>query len=103
MEWLSIGEVARQAGIQPSAIRFYEQIGLLPKPSRVNGRRRYDATVLQNLRIIHMTQGAACAAENHRDRGAHHAAHPMQSFLVNALDCRCASLDECATLAGSTA
>ncbi len=32
MEELTIGEVARQAGIRPSALRYYESIGLLPAP-----------------------------------------------------------------------
>lgn len=44
------GEVAQQAGIQPSAIRYYESEGLLPAPERVNGRRKYDARVLQRIR-----------------------------------------------------
>jgi MerR family transcriptional regulator, redox-sensitive transcriptional activator SoxR len=42
MEELAIGEVARRAGIRPSALRYYESIGLLPAPTRVSGRRRYD-------------------------------------------------------------
>jgi MerR family transcriptional regulator, redox-sensitive transcriptional activator SoxR len=37
---MTIGEVARQVGIATSAIRYYEEIGLLPPPVRVNGRRR---------------------------------------------------------------
>ena len=38
---LTIGEIARQAETATSAIRYYEEIGLLPLPVRVNGRRRY--------------------------------------------------------------
>jgi MerR family transcriptional regulator, redox-sensitive transcriptional activator SoxR len=49
---LSIGELARRAGIQTSAIRYYESIGLLPPPERVNGRRRYDEDVFQRLGMI---------------------------------------------------
>jgi MerR family transcriptional regulator, redox-sensitive transcriptional activator SoxR len=49
---LSIGEVARRANLQPSAIRYYERIGLLPAPPRVAGRRRYDRQVLERLAII---------------------------------------------------
>ena len=33
---LTIGSVARQAGIATSTIRYYEEIGLLPQPARVN-------------------------------------------------------------------
>lgn len=53
---LTITDVARRVGIRPSAIRYYESIGLLPIPSCVNGRRRYDEDVLQRLAIIGMAQ-----------------------------------------------
>jgi len=49
---LSIGEVARRSGVRTSAIRYYEKIGLLPKASRVSGRRLYDETILERLAII---------------------------------------------------
>ncbi len=38
----SIGEVAAHVGINTSAIRYYESMGLLAAPKRVNGRRVYD-------------------------------------------------------------
>ncbi len=53
---LTITAVATQAGIRPTAIRYYESIGLLPAPARVNGRRRYDERVLQQLAIIATAQ-----------------------------------------------
>jgi DNA-binding transcriptional MerR regulator len=56
-EW-SIGEVARRAGLKRSAIRYYEQIGLLPKAERVGGQRRYDTSVLTLLSIIDVAQRA---------------------------------------------
>jgi MerR family transcriptional regulator, redox-sensitive transcriptional activator SoxR len=49
---MSIGEVGRRAGLEPSAIRYYERLGLLPKPPRVGGKRRYDASVLEWLALI---------------------------------------------------
>ena len=49
---LTISQVAQQIGIQPSAIRYYEQIGLLPPAQRLSGQRRYDSTVLYRLAII---------------------------------------------------
>jgi MerR family redox-sensitive transcriptional activator SoxR len=52
MSHLSIGEVAAEAGLRTSAIRYYEKMGLLPKPSRSNGRRRYDGAILERLAII---------------------------------------------------
>jgi MerR family redox-sensitive transcriptional activator SoxR len=58
MDELAIGEVARRAGIRTSALRYYERIGLLPAPKRVNGQRRYDARTVQLLKVIQLAQGA---------------------------------------------
>ena len=52
MPQLTISEVARQIGLQPSAIRYYEKIGLLPAPQRSSGQRRYDSTALYRLAIV---------------------------------------------------
>jgi DNA-binding transcriptional MerR regulator len=38
---LTIGELARRAGVTTSALRFYEEVGLLPVPARISGQRRY--------------------------------------------------------------
>jgi len=53
MDALNIGELADKAGIRTSAIRFYESVGLLPKPPRRSGWRRYDPSVLDRLQVIH--------------------------------------------------
>jgi MerR family redox-sensitive transcriptional activator SoxR len=58
MEELTISQVARQVGVRPSAIRYYESSGLLPAPQRSSGRRRYDESVLQRLAIIQLAQEA---------------------------------------------
>ncbi len=58
MEEITIGEVARRAGIRASAIRYYESVKLLTAPRRINGRRRYDASVLDRLAVIQMAQQA---------------------------------------------
>src|SRR5215211_1059286 len=55
---LTIGEVARRAGVATSSIRYYERIGLLPEPDRLGGQRRYDADVLGRLGFIGVAQGA---------------------------------------------
>jgi DNA-binding transcriptional MerR regulator len=52
MGQLTISQVAQQIGVQASAIRYYEQIGLLPPALRLSGQRRYDSTVLYRLAII---------------------------------------------------
>jgi MerR family redox-sensitive transcriptional activator SoxR len=52
MPQLTISQVARQIRLRPSAIRYYEQIGLLPPAQRRSGQRRYDQRVLYRLSII---------------------------------------------------
>jgi MerR family transcriptional regulator, redox-sensitive transcriptional activator SoxR len=52
MPQLRISEVAQQVGLQASAVRYYEQIGLLPPAQRMSGQRRYDTTALYRLAII---------------------------------------------------
>ena len=58
MESMSIGEVARSAGVRPSALRYYEGVGLLPPPERENGRRRYDGEALNKLAVVRVAQQA---------------------------------------------
>jgi DNA-binding transcriptional MerR regulator len=51
---LTIGELARRAGVSTSALRYYEEVGLLPAPTRVSGQRRYPesaATVVAAIRL----------------------------------------------------
>jgi DNA-binding transcriptional MerR regulator len=51
--------VARISGKAPSAIRYYESIGLLPEPTRVGGRRRYPGEVVRALAVIDTAQRRA--------------------------------------------
>ena|SRR5690349_1038220 len=48
----TISEVAKPIGLRPSAIRYYEQIGILPPIQRVSGQRRYEVTALHRLVVI---------------------------------------------------
>jgi MerR family transcriptional regulator, redox-sensitive transcriptional activator SoxR len=49
---LAISDVARVFGLRTSAIRYYEQIGILPPPIRKNGQRRYERSVLFRLAVV---------------------------------------------------
>lgn len=40
-EQLTIGELARRTGVATSALRYWEELGLVPPPARVSGQRRY--------------------------------------------------------------
>jgi MerR family transcriptional regulator, redox-sensitive transcriptional activator SoxR len=58
MRQLSIGEVARRTGIRPSALRYYEEAGILPTPARVSGRRCYDADAIRRVDVLRFAQQA---------------------------------------------
>lgn len=60
---LTIGEVARQAGVAATTLRYYEQIGLVPAPRRRGGQRRYDESVLARLEVIRLCKSAGFALE----------------------------------------
>jgi MerR family copper efflux transcriptional regulator len=50
---LSIGQVARRAGVSTQAIRYYERIGLLPRPMRsANGYRWYATLDVQRVQLL---------------------------------------------------
>jgi MerR family redox-sensitive transcriptional activator SoxR len=119
---LTIGEVARRAGVATSAIRYYESLGLLPAPDRIGGQRRYREEVLGRLAFIGVAQNAgfslreinelvARAADaddlavslrsiSQRKLPEVHAAieraEAMRSWLETASACECATTDECA-------
>jgi MerR family redox-sensitive transcriptional activator SoxR len=118
---LTIGEVARRAGLRPSAIRYYERIGLLPEPTRASGQRRYDETVLKRLAIIDVARRAGLRLEEARTlldgfspttppgarwralaqrklpeiEGLIARATTMKQVLERGAECRCVSFDDC--------
>jgi len=49
---LKIGELARNAGLQASAIRYYEKLGILSTPDRKGSQRRYATDALNPLLLI---------------------------------------------------
>ena len=55
---LTISELARRAGIAPSALRYYEDLGLLPKPARISGQRRYPESAVELVGIILLLRDA---------------------------------------------
>ena len=121
MENLSIGELARGAGIRPSAIRYYESAGLLAPPSRRGGRRVYDASTLEWLALIRLAQGAGFTIAEIRTlihgfsrktppskrwrslatrkleeiREQVRRARMMEQALERLLDCECPTLRDC--------
>ena len=123
---LTITEVARRSGLRPSALRYYEEAGLLPAPSRVSGRRRYGGDVLEQLAVIRLAQSAGFTIAETRtflhgfapdtpppDRWQELAAEKlpevvaliararaMKEILETGLRCECLALQECARRLG---
>jgi MerR family redox-sensitive transcriptional activator SoxR len=119
---LTIGELAASAGLNTSAIRFYERERLLPEPDRERGRRRYSAAAGRRLEVIDIAKRAGFTLEEIRllldasDAGApaHEQlaalaerklpevealiarAEAMRDWLEVARGCGCSSLDLCA-------
>ncbi|MCG7624063.1 helix-turn-helix domain-containing protein [Epibacterium sp. Ofav1-8] len=52
MKLLDIGEVSDRSGVKPSALRYYEEKGLIQSLSRNGLRRQYGPEVLQQLALI---------------------------------------------------
>jgi DNA-binding transcriptional MerR regulator len=51
-ERLTIGELAHRTGVATSALRYWEEIGLLPPPPRVSGQRRYPPSTVEHVGMI---------------------------------------------------
>jgi len=58
MASLTISQVANRVGLRTSALRYYEQVGLIEAAERVSGQRRYDETVFYRLSIVQRAQQA---------------------------------------------
>lgn len=52
----TIGEVAARAGVATSALRFYEEHGLIRSERNDSGHRRYHADVLRRVSFIRIAQ-----------------------------------------------
>jgi MerR family redox-sensitive transcriptional activator SoxR len=119
-ELLPIGDVARRAGLRPSALRFYEEAGLLPPAARVSGRRRYEPSILGRLAVIgllrdvgftirEMRRLLAGGTARHRWRPLAEAklreidariveAQETRELIERALACECETLEGCSAL-----
>jgi len=63
-ETITIGKLAARANVKPTAIRYYERIGLLPIPSRTRSRYRlYSAVAVRRLRFIRKAIGLGLQLE----------------------------------------
>jgi MerR family transcriptional regulator, redox-sensitive transcriptional activator SoxR len=63
---LTIGDIAAVTGKRPSSIRYYEEIGVLPQPSRASGRRVYDSSTVRMVAVIETAQRAGLTLDEIR-------------------------------------
>jgi MerR family transcriptional regulator, redox-sensitive transcriptional activator SoxR len=118
---MSIGDVARETGLRQSAIRYYEEQGLLPPPPRRGGWRRFDPSVIARLQVIRaardlgftlsdiralLADNAPDAAPPERWRALARAKLPdvdaalrrltaLRRLLIAGMRCRCLTIEEC--------
>jgi MerR family transcriptional regulator, redox-sensitive transcriptional activator SoxR len=62
-ELLTIGEVSRRSGVASSALRFYEQRGLISSERAGSGHRRYPRPVLRRIAFIVFAQHVGLTLE----------------------------------------
>jgi MerR family redox-sensitive transcriptional activator SoxR len=62
-ELLTIGEVARRSGVAASALRFYEERGLIASERAGSGHRRYQRPVLRRVAFIVFAQRVGLTLE----------------------------------------
>ena len=94
---LTIGEVAREAGVAATTLRYYEQIGLVPAPARLGGQRRYDGSILARLEVIGLCKSAGFALEEIQllfadDAPGRPASRALAEAKLAEIDARMASL-----------
>lgn len=58
MKFLDIGEVSEGSGIRPSALRYYEEVGLISSIARNGLRRQFPPEVLLQLKLIALGKSA---------------------------------------------
>lgn len=123
---LRIGELAARVHLRPSALRYYEQEGLIPAPPRASdGSRRYPPSVVRRVALIKMAQRAGLGIADIRGLLQATSGRPsatrqwrelatgklpeidaviadlteLRSVIAACLECGCMDLDNCGLLA----
>jgi MerR family transcriptional regulator, redox-sensitive transcriptional activator SoxR len=118
---MRIGELASRAGLNTSAIRYYETVGLLAAPYRTGGQRRYPEQALHRVLLIRFARNMGFTLDEIKvflsglrenapvgtrwKKLAHRKieevdqtierSQQLKSLLEHLLECRCASLQVC--------
>lgn len=90
---MKIGQLARQTGVSAKAIRYYEEIGVLPEPERAaNGYRSYDPITADRIAFIQDAQSAGLSLIDIqmilelRDRGESTCGHILSTLEMHLAD-----------------
>lgn len=113
---MNIGELSRRTGLAASAIRYYEEVGLLPPPARRGGQRVFDEHYVPRLvaiqfakeagfslaeiqQLVRRFQGERWKALAQRKLGEVEEAAArlgmMRTLLLGIIECGCFDLEEC--------
>ena len=124
---MMIGQLEAETGVPASTIRYWERIGVLPKPLRVCGQRRYGAEAVHYLAVLRLAQ--ACGFHLNEMRHLLHGFHAgipasrrwqelsekkiqeldeqiarlkaMRRVVNRVLQCQCVELPQCGRIAAS--
>lgn len=112
---MAIGEVAKATGVAVSAIRYYDDIGVIEAPARVGGKRRFDPATVGRVSFIRRAQEAGFTLDEIQmilddDRGGWHSLvedklitlkqrrarlGTMIDLLIDIRDCGCNAVASC--------
>jgi DNA-binding transcriptional MerR regulator len=118
---MKIGELAEATGLPASTIRYWERIGVLPRPARASGQRDYRPDALYRVAVLKLAQSCGfdldemrrllhgfrpntVASERWRELGRRKRQdldcriarlEAMRDVLDRVLGCRCPDLAEC--------
>ncbi len=124
---MTIGELAGRSRLPASTIRYWERIGVLPKPVRAGGQRRYSEDAIRQLAVLRLAQSCGFRLEEMRQllHGFGDGVKPprrwqelarrkqqeideqisrlkaMRRLVNRVLECKCAELSECGRIAAS--
>lgn len=113
---MTIGELSQRTGVSSSAIRYYEQEGLIPAARRSGGKRRFDEDMVSRITVISVAKVAGFSiseirqlvggfrgerwrklAERKRDEIRETTARLrlMDHLLRSLVECGCFDVEEC--------
>ncbi|MBL8231985.1 MAG: MerR family transcriptional regulator [Bryobacterales bacterium] len=122
---MTIGDLARRTATPASTIRYWEKAGVLPKPVRTSGQRRYGDDAIHRISVVRLAQACGFQLDETRRllHGFEAAATPsrrwrelatekrseidrhiarlqaMRRLVDWVLECRCGGLEECGRIA----